>query len=423
VFARARVSTSAQLKKQIKENIMQKKLIPCALALALVSAFAHAESAKRYIVQYHDTAVQSPLRAEAASAAAADARVAANVQAWGYVDSRVLAKTQELESRHGVKAKTAFSHTIKGFAAALTPAQVAALQADPSVASVEEDLPVKVNAQTIPWGISYTQATVSTTLAGNGSGAVTGSYVYVIDTGIATHPDLNLIKHVNMTTDGMNYDCHGHGTHVAGTIGAKDDAGYVVGMAPGVKLTGVKVLGCTGSGYTSDVIKGVDWVTANAVKPAVANMSVGGVLNTTLNAAIQKSVAAGVFYAVAAGNDNANSCNYSPSSVGSSTAGAITVGSISSTGASASSSNWGSCVEVYAPGVSVLSTYLSNGTATMSGTSMATPHVTGAAALYRSRYPTATPAAVETAIKNTAVSTGQYSQSGALIKSVNVKTF
>ena len=403
---------------------MQKKLIPCALALALVSAFAHAESAKRYIVQYHDTAVQSPLRAEAASAAATDARVAANVQAWGYVDSRVMAKTQELESRHGVKAKTAFSHTIKGFAAALTPAQVAALQADPSVASVEEDLPVKVNAQAIPWGISYTQATISSTLAGNGSGAVTGSYVYVIDTGIATHPDLNLIKHVNMTTDGMNYDCHGHGTHVAGTIGAKDDTGYVVGMAPGVKLTGVKVLGCTGGGYTSDVIKGVDWVTANAVKPAVANMSVGGGLSTTLNAAIQKSVTAGVFYAIAAGNNiKQDACNYSPASAGYGLNGAITVGAFDNTGTEAWFSNIGKCVEIYAPGVGVLSTYLNSGTTTMDGTSMATPHVAGAAALYRSRYPTATPATVEAALKNTAVSTGKYSQSGALIKSVNVKTF
>jgi aqualysin 1 len=227
-----------------------------------------------------------------------------------------------------------------------------------------------------------------------------------------------------MTTDGMNYDCHGHGTHVAGTIGGKDDAGYVVGMAPGVKLTGVKVLGCTGSGYTSDVIKGVDWVTANAVKPAVANMSVGGPYNATLNAAIQKSVTAGVFYALAAGNDyKLDACSYSPASAGYSISGAITVGAFDSTGTEAVFSNIGKCVEIYAPGVNVLSTYLSNGTATMSGTSMATPHVAGAAALYRSRYPTATPAAVETALKNTALSTGKYSQSGALIKSVNVKTF
>ena len=392
--------------------------LPCLIALAFVAPLAHAESTKTYIVQYHESAVQAPVRSNVR-----DARVDADPQAWGYVDKRIVERTQTLEARYGVKARHAYSRVIKGFAAELTEKQAALLASDPSVMSIEADQPMKAFVQTIPWGITTTSATLSSTLAGNGSGAVSGVNVYVIDTGIATHGDLNLVKHVNMTADRKNVVCNGHGTHVAGTIGARDNSGSVVGMAPGVPLTGVKVLDCNGSGTPSGVIKGVDWVTANAVRPAVTNMSLGGGTSAALDSAISKAVASGVVFAIAAGNSAVNACTVSPARIGASVAGAITTGATNSAEAEASFSNFGTCVDTWAPGVSILSTYLNAGIATMSGTSMASPHVAGAAALYLSRYPAATPAAVEAAIKQSARTTGTASKDGRAITRVDVLSF
>jgi aqualysin 1 len=397
---------------------MRPRALPCLIALTFVAPFAHAESTKTYIVQYHESAVQAPVRSTVR-----DARVDADPQGWGYVDKRVVERTQALESRYGVKARHAYSRVLKGFAADLTEKQAALLASDPSVMSIEADQPMKAFAQTIPWGITTTSATLSSTLAGNGSGAVSGVNVYVIDTGIATHGDLNLVKHVNMTTDRKNYDCNGHGTHVAGTIGARDNSGSVVGMAPGVALTGVKVLDCSGSGTTSGVIKGVDWVTANAARPAVANMSLGGGTSTALDSAISKAVASGVVFAIAAGNSAVNACSVSPARIGGSVAGAITAGATDSAEAEAYFSNYGSCVDTWSPGVRILSTYLNAGIATMSGTSMASPHVAGAAALYLSRYPTATPAGVEAAIKQSARITGTLSKDGRAVTRLDVLSF
>jgi subtilisin family serine protease len=300
---------------------------------------------------------------------------------------------------------------------------VALLKADPSVMAIEEDKPMSIKGQTTPWGVATTRATLSSTLAGDGSGTVSGVNVYVIDTGIATHADLNLVRHINFAGDRKNTDCNGHGTHVAGTIGARDDSGSVVGMAPGVALTGVKVLDCTGAGSTSSVIKGVDWVTANAVKPAVANLSLGGATSTMLDNAIVKSVNAGVVYAIAAGNSATDACNTSPARVGKTLAGAITVAATDSADGEASFSNYGSCVDTWAPGVGVLSTYLSGGVATASGTSMASPHAAGAAALYLSRYGKIAPAAVETAIKGSAVVPGTVSKGGQPITRLDVLPF
>jgi aqualysin 1 len=181
-------------------------------------------------------------------------------------------------------------------------------------------------------------------------------------------------------------------------------------------LTGVKVLGCGGSGTTSGVIKGVDWVTANAQKPAVANMSLGGSASQALDDAVKKSANSGVFYAVAAGNSGANACNYSPARAGAgSNNGVMTVAATDSTDREASWSNYGSCVDIWAPGVSILSTRLKGGTTTLSGTSMASPHGAGGAALYLSRT-NASPASVEGALKTAATTTANKSKDGRTIK-------
>jgi subtilisin family serine protease len=397
---------------------MRLRTLPCLLTLAFVAPLAQAESTKAYIVQYHDSAVQAPVRS-----AIRDARVDADPQGWGYVDKRVIERTQTLETRYKVKARHAYSKVLNGFAADLTDTQVALLRADASVLAIEEDKPMKASGQTIPWGITKTRTTLSSTLAGNGSGAISNVNVYVIDTGIATHIDLNLVKHMNFAGDGKNTDCNGHGTHVAGTIGAKDNTASVVGMAPGVKLTGVKVLNCTGSGYTSSVIKGVDWVTANAVKPAVANMSLGGGASSMLDSAVSKAVSTGVVFAIAAGNSAVDACTQSPARVGGTLAGAITIAATDSTDAEAYFSNYGSCVDAWAPGVSILSTYLSGGLATASGTSMASPHAAGAAALYLSRYPTTTPANVEAVIKQSAITPGTLSKNGQAVKRLDTLSF
>jgi aqualysin 1 len=398
--------------------MMRRHPLQVLIALSLATPLAQAESSKTYIVQFYDSAVQSPARSSQK-----DARAFSNPQAWGYVDQRVVERTQTIESRYNVTAQQAYSQVINGFSAKLTDTQVAQLKADSSVMAVEEDKVISVSAQTIPWGISTTHATLSSTLAGNGSGSVSGVNVYVIDTGIAAHADLNLVKHVNLSGDAYNYDCNGHGTHVAGTIGAKDDTNFVVGMAPGVALTGVKVLTCSGSGTTSSVIKGVDWVTANAVKPAVANMSLGGSASAMLDAAVQKAVNSGVVFAIAAGNSAVDACTQSPARVGKSVNGAITAGATDSSDKPASFSNYGSCVDVWGPGVYITSTYLNGSTATMSGTSMASPHVAGAAALYLSRYPKATPATVEAALKQAATSTGNTDGAGLAIKRLDVTSF
>lgn len=390
----------------------------CLLSVLCAAPLAQAETTKSYIVQFADSAVEAPVRSTVR-----DARREADPRGWGYVDDRVMSRLQSTESRYGIQADHAYSKVMKGFAAKLTAAQVAKLKADPSVVAVEEDKPMTIVGQTTPWGIATTRATLSSQVAGNGSGAVSNVNVYVIDTGIATHPDLNLVKHVSFVNDRKNTDCNGHGTHVAGTIGAKDDSASVVGMAPGVALAGVKVLDCTGSGSTSTVIKGVDWVTANAIKPAVANMSLGGGTSTTLDNAIIKSINAGIVYAIAAGNSATDACATSPARIGNTVAGAITVAATDSGEAEASFSNYGSCVDTWAPGVSILSTYLNSGLAIGSGTSMASPHTAGAAALYLSRNLNASPAQVEAAIKGGAVTPGTLSKDGRSITRLDVLAF
>jgi subtilisin family serine protease len=331
----------------------------------------------------------------------ADDRAQANPAAWGYLDHGVAGAVQALEASHGFRADHVYSHALRGFAARLTARQIDALERTTSmVAYVEADGTMTAVVQTLPWGIDRIDADISSTLAGNGSGDISNVNAYIIDTGIDTkHVDLNVnVKgHVNFA-GGPNSDCNGHGTHVSGTVAARDNTIDVVGVAPGAPLTGVKVLGCGGSGTTSGVIKGIDWVTANAVKPAVANMSLGGGASASLDTAVTKSADSGVFYAVAAGNSGADACNYSPARAGTHN-GVMTVAATDSSDREASWSNYGTCVDVWAPGVSILSTRKGGGTTTMSGTSMASPHVAGTAALYLSSQTGASPASVESQLK------------------------
>jgi subtilisin family serine protease len=352
----------------------------------------------------------------------ADERAAASPAAWRYLDRKVVGLVNMMEARDGFRAQHVFSHAIKGFSARLSAQQIAALEADLNVAYVERD-GVMTIVQTLPWGINKIDADLSSTKAGNGTGTISNVRAYIIDTGVdAQHRDLNVIRHVNFAS-GPNSDCNGHGTHVAGTVAARDNTVDVVGVAPSVPLTGVRVLGCGGAGSTSGVIKGVDWVTANALKPAVANMSLGGSTSQALDDAVKKSANSGVFYAVSAGNSGANACNYSPARAGAgSNNGVMTVAATDSNDREASWSNYGSCVDVWAPGVSILSTRLKGGTTTMSGTSMASPHGSGAGALYLSRT-SASPASVEGALKTAATTTANKSKDGRTIKRLRVAGF
>jgi subtilisin family serine protease len=281
----------------------------------------------------------------------------------------------------GVEPSRVYS-VINGFSASLTPGQLTALRNNPNVELVEEDQVSLADATQsgATWGIDRIDQR-SLPLNGTYNYTATASTIraYIIDTGIqSAHPQFGgRAQNVYDAFGGNGEDCNGHGTHVAGTVGS---ATY--GVAKSALLRGVKVLDCNGSGSTSGVIGGVDWVRLNHIKPAVANMSLGGGYSSTLNTAVNNLAAAGVFIAVAAGNDNSNACNYSPASA----ANATTVAASTSTDARASYSNYGSCVDVYAPGSSITSTWTGSGTNTISGTSMASPHVCGVSALYKATY-------------------------------------
>jgi subtilisin family serine protease len=303
----------------------------------------------------------------------------------------------------GISPRYVYTSAVNGFAAALNQGQVTALQHNPNVAYIEPDQPVQASTlQTgATWGIDridQANLPLSTTFSYLNTGL--GVHAYIVDTGILlTHTEVvgrATTGYDAVTAGGSAIDCNGHGTHVAGTVG-----GTTYGVAKGVSLVAVRVLDCGGSGSTAGVIAGVDWVANNHVKPAVANMSLGGSASTTLDNAVANAISKGVTFAVAAGNGNflgiaANACNYSPARVPT----AITVGATEKTDKKASYSNYGTCVDIFAPGSGITSSWYTSVTATntISGTSMATPHVVGVAALYLQSNPTATPAGVASAL-------------------------
>ena len=350
-----------------------------------------------------------PLSALGAGAPKADRYIVVLKDA---VDSNAVANLHA--ERYGASVEHVWSSALHGYSAVIPNDRVAALRADQNVAYVELDGIATTAVQTLPWGVDKIDADVSSTLAGNGSGAITNVDAYVIDTGIDTsHSDLNVVE-FRQYANGPPRDCNGHGTHVAGTIGARDDAAGVVGVAPGIRLHAIKVLNCAGSGSWSDVISGINYVAATTARPAVANMSLGGPQNKAVDDAVKGAVAKGVFFGVAAGNDGGDACGHSPAAAGT-TSGVDTVAATDSSDTEASWSNYGSCVDVWAPGVSIYSTYKSGSYATLSGTSMATPHVVGGAALYLSSDTTASPGAVETALHNAATTTSKKSKNGRTI--------
>jgi subtilisin family serine protease len=232
--------------------------------------------------------------------------------------------------------------------------------------------------------------------------------VDVIDTGVdMKNADLNRPMHVNFIADHKNTDCNGHGTHVAGTMAADDNTAAVVGMAPSTPVYGVKVLDCNGSGTTTLVIKGVDWAAANAILPAVANMRLGGGASQLLDDAVRAAAARGIVFAIAAGNSTANACSASLARIGGvGTPGVLVTAATDVNDLEASFSNYDSCVDIWAPGVAVPSLKLGGGVVSLSGTSMASPHVAGAAALFWARNPSATNGTVSSKLRQMAQFTG-----------------
>ena len=313
-----------------------------------------------------------------------------------------------LSNAYGGAIEKVYSNALQGFSAEMTPQAAEAMSNDPSVLFIEEDSYVSVNVtQTnAPWGLDRVdQRSVPLNTAYNYVRTGAGVHVYVIDTGIrTTHTEFGgrATADFDSMYDGQNgNDCHGHGTHVAGTIG-----GLNYGVAKDVRIHGVRVLGCNGIGTVSTTVDGIDWVTANHISPAVANMSMGSAASLLMDFAVQGSIDAGVTYVVAAGNAAIDACQYSPARLPA----AITVGATDQNDARASYSNYGSCVDLFAPGTGIMSAWAwnDNATSSASGTSMATPHVTGTVALYLEQNQNATPAQADAALIGDATS-GQMS--------------
>ncbi|GAA2676164.1 S8 family peptidase [Actinoplanes palleronii] len=297
-----------------------------------------------------------------------------------------------------------YASALQGFAASMSASAARRLAADPAVAYVEQNQVVTVaDTQTgATWGLDrIDQVSLPLSTTYTYPNTASSVHAYIIDTGIlTTHTQFGgraVSGYDFVDNDSNATDCNGHGTHVAGTVG-----GSTYGVAKAVQLVGVRVLNCSGSGTTAGVVSGINWVTSNAIKPAVANMSLGGGASSTLDTAVRNSIAAGITYGVAGGNNNRSACNYSPARVPT----AITVGATTSTDARASYSNYGTCLDLFAPGSSITSAWYSSTTATntISGTSMATPHVVGAAALALQANPSYTPAQVSAYLTGKATS-------------------
>jgi subtilisin len=366
------------------------------------------------------------------------------------------AAAERARDRHGATVDHVYRHALRGYAARMSERAAARLADDPDVASVIADRRVSIAAkpggggsaaaaQTLPTGIDRVDAELSSTRAGDGSGVVNVD-VAVIDTGIASHPDLDVRGGKNCSTGRSYSDGNGHGTHVAGTIGARDDGAGVVGVAPGARLWAVRVLNNQGSGSWSSIICGVDWVTANRTTIEVANMSLGGSgsepagagcsTGDALHDAICRSVQGGVTYAVAAGNEGRDAAGAVPAAYDE----VITVSALAdfdgkSGGSGAPTcrsdvddtladfSNYGADVDLIAPGVCINSTWTGGGFNTISGTSMASPHVAGAAALYKASNPSASPAQVQSALQSAGKFDWTGDRDGVREPLLNVSTF
>ncbi|MEU4643161.1 S8 family serine peptidase [Micromonospora sp. NPDC023814] len=310
---------------------------------------------------------------------------------------------QRLVGRHGGTVARTYGAALRGFEVRVGAGAAARIAADPAVAYVEQNHTVSIaGTQTNPpsWGLDrIDQRALPLDSSYTYPNTASNVHAYIIDTGIRfSHSDFGgrATSGFDAVDGGSADDCNGHGTHVAGTVG-----GSAYGVAKGVQLVGVRVLNCQGSGTNAGVIAGVDWVTQNAAKPAVANMSLGGGANSTLDTAVRNSINSGVSYGLAAGNDSGgNACNTSPAR----TAEGITVGSTTNTDARSSFSNIGTCLDIFAPGSSITSAWYTSDSATntISGTSMATPHVVGAAALVASANPSWTPQQVRDYLVNNA---------------------
>jgi subtilisin len=342
-----------------------------------------------------------------------------------HASARTVAAAQA--QRFGFDVGHVYTSALQGYSATMPASVAAQLEDSPSVAWVQRDTPVHATAQTLPTGINRANADASPTAKINGTDERVNVDVAVIDTGAdLTHPDLNIYsagaKNCSLGAVNAN-DLNGHGSHVSGTIGALDNGTGVVGMAPGARIWPVKVLTDAGSGLNSDVICGIDYVAAHSNEIEVANMSLGGSgtddgncgnsNNDAMHKAICKAVANGITFVVAAGNDSADAATFTPAAYDE----VITVSALADFngvpgGGAASTcrsdvddtfadfSNYGPDVDLIAPGVCIYSTSKLGGYETMSGTSMASPHVAGAAALYLSTHPGATPAQVKTALQN-----------------------
>ncbi|WP_044102181.1 S8 family peptidase [Acinetobacter pittii] len=325
---------------------------------------------------------------------------------------------QGIAKQHGGKVLQTYDAVLKGFAIYLPDvagtAFVEAMKKNPKVVSVENDTIMKIDATTQSnpdWGLDrIDQKNLPLDSAYSYLQTGSGTTAYIVDTGIlSTHQQFSgrVLSGYTAISDGNGTnDCHGHGTHVAGTVG-----GSTYGVAKNVSLVPIRILGCDGSGASSNVIAGLDWILKNGKKPAVVNMSLGGEANASLDSAVENLFNNGYVMVVAAGNSNTDACSSSPARVSK----AITVAATDSTDTRASYSNYGSCVDIFAPGSQINSSWIGSNTATkvLNGTSMATPHVAGVVAEMLQSTPTATPQTISTNLLNQASSNVVKNPSGS----------